>query len=268
MIRFRLDELLVQQQLAQTRSQAQAFILEGRVLVDGKVQTKAGAFFSDKAKIQLVKPSPYVGRGGYKLEKALDVFGIKPDGKVCLDIGASTGGFTDCLLQRGAKKVYAVDVGKGQLAWRLRLDPRVVCLEKVNARYLSEKEVPEKAQLCTIDVSFISAKKILPAVRQCVGERGEFLVLVKPQFEAGREKVKKGIVKEKETHLEVLSDMVDWACRNAFHPAGATFSPITGGDGNIEFFLYFNDKDSNLPLDLVQTVEEAHLFFRCEKSLS
>jgi len=256
--RKRLDLLLVEQGSALTRRQAQAIILSGKVKVNGLVQSKAGALVSPDSKIEIVSPPRYVGRGGIKLEHALSTFRISAENKVCLDVGSSTGGFTDCLLQHGAKFVYAVDVGRGQLAWKLRQDSRVKSLEKLNARYLSTKEVLEPVDLCVIDVSFISVEKILPAVKALIKNEGKLIVLLKPQFEAGPKHVKKGIVKDKMIHREVLENFVHWTDGNHYFPKAADPSPITGADGNIEFLIHLELYGPAKRLDIPAIVERGH----------
>lgn len=208
----RLDVLLVQQGLASSRELAKAYIMAGNVYVAGQKEDKAGTKVAVTAKLEVKgNQMKYVSRGGYKLEKAMDVFGIRLDGKICLDIGASTGGFTDCMLQNGASKVYAIDVGYGQFAWKLRNDERVVCLEKTNVRYVTHEQVPDEGDFASIDVSFISLTKVLPAVLGVLGEKGQLVCLIKPQFEAGREKVgKKGVVRDSSVHREVIEMIVEY----------------------------------------------------------
>jgi 23S rRNA (cytidine1920-2'-O)/16S rRNA (cytidine1409-2'-O)-methyltransferase len=214
----RLDVLLVQRGLASSREKAKAMIMGGFVFVNGQREDKAGTSFSEEVQIELRgTPLKYVSRGGLKLEKAIESFGIDLNEKICMDLGASTGGFTDCMLQNGASKVYAVDVGYGQLAWKLRQDPKVVCMEKTNARYLTEAEVSDKIDFATADLSFISLTKILTAVRELLSDEGEMVCLIKPQFEAGREKVgKKGVVRDPEVHREVIEKIVDFCTQMDF----------------------------------------------------
>jgi 23S rRNA (cytidine1920-2'-O)/16S rRNA (cytidine1409-2'-O)-methyltransferase len=238
----RLDVLLVERGLAPTRSKAQALIMAGEVLVGEHQADKPGTKLPVDADIALVEPLPYVGRGGYKLAEALDAFGIDVTGRICADVGASTGGFTDVLLQRGAKRVYAIDVGYGQLAWKLRNHPQVIVMERTNARYLTELEEP--VSFVSIDVSFISLKLILPVVRQWLAmdrETGpDIVALIKPQFEAGRQQVGKvGVVKEPAVHRAVLADILVWAAQLGLPPAGLIHSPIRGPSGNIEFLAWF-----------------------------
>ncbi|NLF34459.1 MAG: TlyA family RNA methyltransferase, partial [Clostridiales bacterium] len=233
----RLDVLLHESGLAESRQRAQSTIMSGAVFVDGRRVDKAGTQVEADARIEVRgNPLPYVSRGGLKLEKALDVFHISLDGAVAADIGASTGGFTDCMLQRGAARVYAVDVGYGQLAWRLLSDPRVVCLERTNARYLTEAEVPQKLDFVSVDVSFISLKLIFPALRALLVPHGQVVCLIKPQFEAGREQVgKKGVVRDPAVHLQVLERFLEHARLYDFSVKGIDFSPIKGPEGNIEY---------------------------------
>jgi 23S rRNA (cytidine1920-2'-O)/16S rRNA (cytidine1409-2'-O)-methyltransferase len=239
--RTRLDRLLVLRGLAPTREKAQALILSGAVSVDGRRVDKAGTPVEESAELVVAgPPHPYVSRGGVKLEAALDQFRIDPSGLVCLDVGASTGGFTDCLLQRGAAKVYAVDVGYGQLDATLRGDPRVVVREKVNARSLSKDDVSEPVDLAVIDVSFISARLVLPAVVPLVAKGGAVVVLVKPQFEAGRSEVGKGgIVRSEEVRGRVVSEIANAGAGLGLEPLGSIRSPIRGAHGNEEFLLAF-----------------------------
>jgi 23S rRNA (cytidine1920-2'-O)/16S rRNA (cytidine1409-2'-O)-methyltransferase len=238
---MRLDRLLVLRGLAPTREKAQAMILAGVVSVDGRRVEKAGMPVEEAADVSVSgPPHPYVSRGGMKLEAALDHFRIDPSGLVCLDVGASTGGFTDCLLQRGAAKVYAVDVGYGQLDAKLRGDPRIVVREKVNARSLSKDDVPEPVALAVIDVSFISARLILPAVVPLVAKGGAVVVLVKPQFEAGRSEVGRGgIVRSEDVRGRVVSEIANAGAGLGLEPLGSIRSPIRGAHGNEEFLLAF-----------------------------
>ncbi len=239
----RLDQLLVERQYYSSRSRARAAILAGIVFVDGQKIDKAGALCSSESEIEVRgEPHPYVSRGGVKLEKALKEFGIEVEGKVAIDVGASTGGFTDCLLKRGAKKVYAVDVGYGQLAWKLRQDPRVSVVERTNVRYLKLKDLglaTTDIKFCTIDVSFISLLKVLPAVYNLLADKAEVVALIKPQFEARREQVGKGgIVKDPKVHQEVIEKVKAEAKAVGFKAKGVIQSPITGADGNVEFLIY------------------------------
>ena len=244
--RLRLDELLVARGLAETRSQARALVLAGEVRVDGQVVDKAGYSLSAEAAVELAQPARFVSRGGEKLDHALNVFQVDIAGQVCADFGASTGGFTDVLLQRGAEKVYAIDVGYGQLHYRLRTDARVVVMERVNVRYLEELPLP--IDLVTIDVSFISLSLVLPAAARVLRSAGRCVALVKPQFEAGREKVGKGgVVRERKTHREVLERAAAFARQAGFTLRGATRSPLTGPAGNVEFFFLLDRDHENAP---------------------
>lgn len=247
--RERLDVLLVRRGLFASRERARAAVLAGRVRVDGAAVTKAGAAVPEAARIEVLgRDLPYVSRGGLKLEKALDAFAIDPAGRVCLDAGASTGGFTDCLLQRGAARVYAVDVGYGQLAWSLRQDPRVVVLERTNARHLTRREVPEPIDLAALDVSFISLLKILPAVANLLRPGGTVVALVKPQFEAGPEQVgKKGVVRDPAVHREVLERVLAGAESLGFVVRGLTHSPVRGEEGNVEFLAWLQTPGPGAP---------------------
>ncbi|MDO4298059.1 MAG: TlyA family RNA methyltransferase [Lachnospiraceae bacterium] len=236
----RLDVLLVQRGLAASREKAKAVIMAGDVLVNGQREDKAGTMFDEKAEIT-VKGSQmkYVSRGGLKLEKAMSHFDVTPSGKVCMDIGASTGGFTDCMLQNGAVKVYAVDVGHGQLAWSLRNDERVVCMEKTNIRYVTPEDIEEPVAFASIDVSFISLTKVLLPARGLLTEDGEIVCLIKPQFEAGREKVgKKGVVRDPAVHREVIEKVAAYAMAIGFDVLALEFSPIKGPEGNIEYLMH------------------------------
>ncbi len=236
----RLDVILVNRGYAVSREKAKAVIMSGNVYVNGQKEDKAGTFF-DESKIRLEVREhalKYVSRGGLKLEKAMQVWGLSLEGKVCMDIGASTGGFTDCMLQNGAAKVYAVDVGHGQLAWKLRNDERVVCMEQTNFRYLVRENISDDLDFASVDVSFISLTKILIPARNLLKTGGEMVCLVKPQFEAGREKVgKNGVVREPETHREVIGKIVDYADSVGFRVLGLDYSPIRGPEGNIEYLL-------------------------------
>jgi 23S rRNA (cytidine1920-2'-O)/16S rRNA (cytidine1409-2'-O)-methyltransferase len=239
MIKKRLDVLLVERELVETRQRAQALILAGDVRVNDQVSSKAGAFVAEDATITIRAPLKYVSRGGLKLEGALDAFALDVRDKTCADIGASTGGFTDCLLQRSAARVYAIDVGYGQLAWKLRNDPRVVVMDRVNIRHLDG--LPEPLALAVIDVAFISLTLVLPVVKRLLQPRGNVVVLVKPQFEAGRAQVGKGgIVRDARVHREVLEKIAQYAIANDWCVRGVCRSPITGADGNVEFFFHLS----------------------------
>lgn len=268
----RLDVLLVQQGLANSRELAKAYIMAGNVYVDGQKEDKAGTKVAVTAKLEVKgNQMKYVSRGGYKLEKAMDVFGIRLNGKICLDIGASTGGFTDCMLQNGASKVYAIDVGYGQFAWKLRNDERVVCLEKTNVRYVTHEQVPDEGDFASIDVSFISLAKVLPAVLGVLGEKGQLVCLIKPQFEAGREKVgKKGVVRDSSVHREVIEMIVEYVRTQSLGILGLDFSPIKGPEGNIEYLIYLDKSRSGMHEDEVQArvdtvVAQSHKILSGEK---
>ena len=268
----RLDVLLVQQGLANSRELAKAYIMAGNVYVDGQKEDKAGTKVAVTARLEVKgNQMKYVSRGGYKLEKAMDVFGIRLNGKICLDIGASTGGFTDCMLQNGASKVYAIDVGYGQFAWKLRNDERVVCLEKTNVRYVTHEQVPDEGDFASIDVSFISLTKVLPAVLGVLGERGQLVCLIKPQFEAGREKVgKKGVVRDSSVHREVIEMIVEYVRTQSLGILGLDFSPIKGPEGNIEYLIYLDKSQSGMHEDEVQArvdtvVAQSHKILSGEK---
>ena len=236
----RLDVLMVQRNLAESREKAKALIMSGIVYVNGQKEDKAGTSFEETVQIEVRGSTlKYVSRGGLKLEKAMSRFGVQLAGKVCMDVGASTGGFTDCMLQNGAVKVYAVDVGHGQLAWKLRNDDRVICMEKTNIRYVTPEDIGDRIEFSSIDVSFISLTKVLGPVKQLLTDNGQVVCLIKPQFEAGREKVgKKGVVREKSVHLEVIEMVSDYARSIGFGILGLEFSPIKGPEGNIEYLLY------------------------------
>ncbi|NLW07105.1 MAG: TlyA family RNA methyltransferase [Clostridia bacterium] len=250
MVKQRLDLLLVNRGLFASREQARAAILAGEVLVDEVPVDKPGAVVREDAELRLKgNRLPYVSRGGLKLEKALKAFSINLQGKIVLDVGASTGGFTDCALQHGAARVYAVDVGYGQLAWSLRQDPRVVVLERTNARYLEPEMLPAPADLATIDVAFISVLKVLPAVCRCLRPQAEIIALIKPQFEAGPARVgKKGVVREAGTHREVLKEVLTGACALDLKIKGLTYSPIRGPQGNLEFLLWLGLEGAAIPV--------------------
>lgn len=252
----RLDVLLVKQGLAPSREKAKAIIMSGNVFVAGQREDKAGSVF-DEAAVITVKENPlkYVSRGGLKLEKAMQCFPITLAGSVCMDIGASTGGFTDCMLQSGAAKVYSVDVGHGQLAWKLRNDERVVCMEKTNFRYMVPSDIQDALDFASVDVSFISLTKILIPARNLLKESGRMVCLIKPQFEAGRDKVgKKGVVREPEIHREVIAKVIDFADLTGFSVQGLTYSPVKGPEGNIEY-LVFLEKKTALPEEIISLTE-------------
>ena len=257
----RLDVLLVSRGLAETRTKAQAIIMSGDVYVGGQKADKPGMSYEDTVEIEVRgQACPYVSRGGLKLEKALRDFGVDPTGYVCSDSGASTGGFTDCLLQQGAAKVFAIDVGYGQLAWKIRQDPRVVCMERTNIRYVQPEDLGEPLDLSVVDVSFISLKIVLPAIARLLKPTGQVLCLIKPQFEAGKEKVgKKGVVRDPAVHQEVLEHFVALADELGFTIRNLTFSPVKGPEGNIEFLGHLSREAGtrNVP-DLAALVAEAH----------
>ena len=231
----RLDVLLVKRVLAESREKAKAIIMTGNVFVNDQREDKAGSTFPTDCKIEIKgTPMKYVSRGGYKLEKAIDLWQVPLQDKICMDVGSSTGGFTDCMLQNGASKVYAIDVGTNQLAWKLRQDDRVVSMEKTNIRYVTHEIVTQDVDFSSIDVAFISLKKVLIPVRNLLGDNGQVVALVKPQFEAGREKVgKKGVVRDQKVHLEVVQEIMTFALSIGFSILELSFSPIKGPEGNI-----------------------------------
>ena len=275
-MKMRLDVLLVNRGLAESREKAKAVIMEGKVFVKGQREDKAGSMFDEAAPIEIHgQKLRYVSRGGLKLEKAVAHFDLKLEGKICMDVGSTTGGFTDCMLQNGAAKVYAVDVGTNQLDWKLRSDPRVVCMEKTNIRYLLPEQIEEPPAFASIDVAFISLTKVLRPVRELLTADGQVVALIKPQFEAGREKVgKKGVVREKSTHLEVIRQVLAYAWSIGFDILALEFSPIKGPEGNIEYLAWLQKTERKeleeipaweevraaLPegMDPEQIVEEAH----------
>ncbi|MCX7903970.1 MAG: TlyA family RNA methyltransferase [Caloramator sp.] len=260
----RLDVLLVQKGFFETREKARKNIMAGLVFVDGIRVDKAGEKVNVDSNIEIKGNAlPYVSRGGLKLEKALLSFNINLNDKVAIDVGASTGGFTDCMLKNGAKKVFAIDVGYGQLAWELRNDPRVVVMERTNIRFVKPEDLGEFADFASIDVSFISLKLVLPVVKSLLKDDGEIVALIKPQFEAGREKVgKKGVVRDPDVHKEVITEIFNFAKSINFGICGLQFSPIKGPEGNIEYLLYLskntNNDIENLQLEISNIVYEAH----------
>lgn len=258
----RLDVLLVERGFAETRTKAQAIIMSGLVYVSGQKADKPGMSFDENSEIEVRGATcPYVSRGGLKLEKALRDFGVDPTGYVCSDSGASTGGFTDCLLQQGARKVFAIDVGYGQLDWKIRSDPRVVVMERTNVRYVTPEQLGEPLDLSVVDVSFISLKIVLPVIKTFLKENsGQVLCLIKPQFEAGKEKVgKKGVVRDPAVHKEVLDDFVALANEIGFKILGLTFSPVKGPEGNIEFLAHLTLADTvGIEPDTEAVVTQAH----------
>ena len=258
----RLDVLLVRHGLAQSREKAKAIIMTGNVFVNGQREDKAGSTFDDKAEI-IVKGNvmKYVSRGGYKLEKAMEQFTFTLQDKVCMDVGSSTGGFTDCMLQNGAKKVFAIDVGYGQLDWKIRSDPRVVVMERTNVRYVTPQQLGEPLDLSVVDVSFISLRIVLPVIKTFLKEKtGQVLCLIKPQFEAGKDKVgKKGVVRDPAVHKEVLDDFVTLTKEIGFRILGLTFSPVKGPEGNIEFLAHLTLADTEgMEPDTAWVVSQAH----------
>lgn len=257
----RLDLLLTEKALFPSREKAKAAVMAGIVFVDGQRVDKVGTMIDKEACIEIRgNTCPYVSRGGLKLEKAMELFGFNLKNKVCIDMGASTGGFTDCMLQKGASKVYAIDVGYGQLDYKLRTDARVVNMEKTNIRYMDNSLIKEPADFISIDVSFISLGLIFPKVSEVMSHNGSVVCLVKPQFEAGREQVgKKGIVRDKKVHMEVIEKVIDYAKKNGLYPKGLTFSPVTGAKGNIEYLLYLTKKETQIKReDIVKIVDDSH----------
>ena len=260
----RLDVLLVKRNLAESREKAKAIIMSGNVFVEGQREDKAGSTFPEEVHIE-VKGSklPYVSRGGLKLEKAIANFDVQLQDKVCTDVGSSTGGFTDCMLQNGARKVFAIDVGTNQLAWKLRQDERVVCMEKTNIRYVTPDDLGETIDFSSIDVSFISLTKVLLPIRNYLKEDGQIVALIKPQFEAGRDKVgKKGVVREKSTHYEVIEMVLSYAVSIGFNVLNLDFSPIKGPEGNIEYLAHLQKVEeigtiTDVAIDWKQVVENA-----------
>ena len=260
----RLDILLVEKGICESREKAKTNIMAGLIFVDGQRVDKAGEKVKVDADIVFKgEKLKYVSRGGLKLEKAMKTFGIDLTDKVCMDIGASTGGFTDCMLQNNASKVFAVDVGYGQFAWKLRTDERVVCMEKTNIRYVTPEDIGVALDFASIDVSFISLRTIMPAVKALLGDKGEVVALIKPQFEAGRDKVgKKGVVRDKEVHLEVIDRIINFLIENELKVLGLSYSPIKGPEGNREYLVYFTkdkEKEGNFELSQIEDiVNESH----------
>lgn len=249
-MKIRLDKLLLAKNLAPTRQKAQALIGAGQVLVNNRLADKAGAMVEDSCTLEVKESCPYVSRGGYKLEAGLHFFNIKPAGLICLDIGASTGGFSDCLLQHGASRVYSVDVGYGQLAWKLRQDPRIVVMERTNARYLSREDIAEPVDLVVIDASFISLKLLIPPLLPLFREKVSILALIKPQFEAGRGKVGKGgVIRDPSLHREVVDNIVSFCATLGLESQGITPSPILGPKGNKEFLIHLVSHSSSETTD-------------------
>lgn len=261
----RLDVLLVKRAIAESREKAKAMIMAGQVFVKGQREDKAGTMFDESVELEVRGNTlKYVSRGGLKLEKAMEVFPIDLTGTVCMDIGSSTGGFTDCMLQNDATRVYAIDVGHGQLAWKLRNDERVVCLEKTNFRYVTNEQVPEAIDFASCDVSFISLSKILPVAHTLLKEGGHMVCLIKPQFEAGREKVgKKGVVRDPQVHLEVILNVLGYAKEAGFMALDLSFSPVKGPEGNIEYLIYLenasgDDDFERMSVLAAKVVDAAH----------
>ena len=261
MAKERLDVLLVSRGLAESREKAKAIIMSGNVYVDGQKEDKAGSNFPAEAVIEVRGNTlKYVSRGGLKLEKAMENFDVTLAGEICMDVGSSTGGFTDCMLQNGAVKVYAVDVGHGQLAWKLRNDERVVCMEKTNIRYVTPEDVADKINFSSIDVSFISLTKVLGPVKELLSDDGQIVCLIKPQFEAGREKVgKHGVVRDSAVHLEVIEKVIDFAISIGFEVLNLEFSPVKGPEGNIEYLGFLRkSEEPSAQIDLNAIVEASH----------
>ena len=264
MAKERLDVLLVNRGLAASREKAKAIIMSGNVYVDGQKEDKAGQTFPEEANIEVRGSTlKYVSRGGLKLEKAMECFDVSLSGKICMDVGSSTGGFTDCMLQNGAVKVYAVDVGHGQLDWKLRNDQRVICMEKTNIRYVKPEDIEDRIQFSSIDVSFISLTKVLGPVKELLTDDGEIVCLIKPQFEAGREKVgKHGVVRDASVHKEVIDMVMNYAVSINFEVMNLEFSPVKGPEGNIEYLLHLlkhqSGDYSNIPVDSGEIVRKAH----------
>ena len=260
----RLDILLVEKGICESREKAKTNIMAGLIFVDGQRVDKAGEKVKVDSDIVFKgEKLKYVSRGGLKLEKAMNTFGIDLTDKVCMDIGASTGGFTDCMLQNNAAKVFAVDVGYGQFAWKLRTDERVVCMEKTNIRYVTPEDIGIALDFASIDVSFISLRTIMPAVKALLGDKGEVVALIKPQFEAGRDKVgKKGVVRDKEVHLEVINTIINFLMENELNVLRLSYSPIKGPEGNREYLVYFTkdkEKEGNFELSQIEdVVNESH----------
>ena len=262
----RLDVLLVKRGLAESREKAKAIIMTGNVFVKEQREDKAGSTFDEDVVIEVKgAPMKYVSRGGYKLEKAMELWQVPLEDKVCMDVGSSTGGFTDCMLQNGAHKVYAIDVGTNQLAWKLRQDERVVSMEKTNIRYVTHENVPDEIGFSSIDVAFISLTKVLVPVRNLLESHGQVVCLIKPQFEAGKDKVgKKGVVRDKKVHLEVVRNIIKYAVAIGFEVIGLSFSPIKGPEGNIEYLLYIEKNtemtDTECEVSEEKTAEAADIY--------
>ncbi len=261
--KIRLDVTLFEKGFCESREKAKAYIMAGQVYVNGQKALKAGMIIKPEDEIEVRgKQIPFVSRGGLKLQKAVDVFGVKLEGCICMDIGASTGGFTDCMLQHGAKKVYAIDVGYGQLAWKLRTDERVVNLERTNFRYVTNETVTDVIDFASVDVSFISLKLILPAMRNLLKDNGEAICLIKPQFEAGKDKIgKKGVVREITTHIDVVKTIYEFSLENGFDILNLDFSPVKGPEGNIEYLIHLKkseDAKSYIIREIEEIVQTSH----------
>lgn len=257
--KIRLDSRVFELGLSESREKAKAFIMAGQVYVNGMKATKAGETVAPEDKIEVRGSNEFVSRGGYKLKKAMSVFPISLEGKICMDIGASTGGFTDCMLQNGAAKVYSIDVGYGQLAWKLRTDERVVNLERTNFRHVTHEQVPDEIDFFSVDVSFISLKLILPPAYDLLKDSGSAVCLIKPQFEAGKENVgKKGVVRDINVHKDVISNVLEFTKEIGFNVEGLDFSPIKGPEGNIEYLMYITKNGSNADINIDETVEKSH----------
>lgn len=261
MSKIRLDQLVFDKGFAESREKAKAIVMSGNVYINGQKADKPGLQVLPETEIEVrIKELPFVSRGGYKLDKALKVFPVDPTDKVCIDCGASSGGFTDVLLQHGAKKVYAVDVGYGQLAWKLRNDERVVNLERTNLRYVTDEQIPEKPDIAVCDVSFISLKLVMPSVAKLLREDADIVCLIKPQFEAGREQVgKKGVVRDRKVHEAVINDILSFMPTIGFSVMGLDYSPIRGPEGNIEYLLYMKNRAADdVKVDAAAVVAASH----------
>ena len=264
MAKQRLDQYLTEQGLVKSRSMAQSMIMAGEVYVNHQKASKAGELVTGEEKIEIRSKSlQYVSRGGLKLDKAMKVFPVSLLGSVCMDIGASTGGFTDCMLQNGARRVYAVDVGYGQLAWKLRQDERVVNLERTNIRYVTKEQIPDAIDFFSVDVSFISLKLVLPVAFSLLKDYGSGVCLIKPQFEAGRNKVgKKGVVRDPAVHIEVIENVLEFTREIGFSVPGLDYSPVRGPEGNIEYLMYVKKQGESRNFDVKALVEQSHVLDR------
>ena len=258
-MKMRLDQLLLHRQLVESRERGKSLIMEGQVYVDGQKADKPGSQVEETAEIEIREQMRYVSRGGLKLEKAIETHGLRLENKICADIGSSTGGFTDCMLQHGAQFVYAVDVGYGQLAWKLRNDPRVCCLERTNARYLTQQEIPQKLDFFSMDVSFISIRLIIPALQPLLNDNAECVLLIKPQFEVGRNRVgKNGVVRNPDDHIQVLEEITSFLTQQEWGILSLDYSPIKGPKGNIEYLAYCRYHELSEAFDIRTLVAEAH----------